>query len=299
MKKITFLAVALGFAISSVAQVEIANRPNDNTTGLITSNGSNDAGVFCADLLTLDSETTLGTFEFIGFSSSGLPLGATIDGVAFFIYADDGGVPASNPSFPGEGLVDLPLIANGDPGFELTVDDGANTNIKINVTAAVGSQVVLPAGDYWMSVATVGAGDSAGDIRWNWQGSLDVIDVEPYLIDTDDLFGAGATDWTNISGLIAESFPSFNVMAFDEVLSNGSNLVENVNIFPNPATDVLNVSVPSNVTIESATLVDILGKNTGATISNGQVDISALASGVYILNVNTNLGSLTHKVIKK
>lgn len=299
MKKITLLAAAFALSLGAVAQTEFVNRPNDNGTGLITSNGSNDAGVFCSDLLVLDSDTTLGTFDFIGFSSSGLPLEPSLDGVAFFIYEDDGDVPVSNPSFAGEGVVDLPLIALGS-GAELLVDDGANTNIRINVTEANGgTQVTLPAGSYWVSVATVGAGDSAGDIRWNWQGSLTTIDVESYLIDTDDLFGAGATNWTNISGLIGESFPSFNMIGTDEALGLGDNDLTGVAVYPNPATDVLNVTLPSNVEVKTATLIDVLGKTTGVSLENGQMNIADLAAGVYILNMDTNLGSFSQKVIKQ
>ncbi len=72
--------------------------------------------------------------------------------------------------------------------------------MALHVTAANGgTQVTLPAGDYWVSLAPAVVGDSAGAGRWNWTGSFTTeIGIPPanasLLIDSDDLFGAGATD---------------------------------------------------------------------------------------------------------
>lgn len=85
----------------------------------------------------------------------------------------------------------------------------------------------------------------------------------------------------------------------DEVLSVGDNLSEVISIYPTPAVDVLNIKVPSNIEVSGITLYDILGKNTGATYSNGTVDVSNLSRGVYLLTVNTNEGTLTQRVVKK
>ncbi|GER59769.1 T9SS type A sorting domain-containing protein [Patiriisocius marinus] len=303
MKKITLLAAAFAFSFGAVAQTVVIDRPADSTQGLISSNGDNDAGVFCAELIELDSDVVLGTIAVEGFSSTGLALEPSMSGLDFFIYEDDGDVPASNPSFAGEALVDLPGIAVGGGGFDF-FDDGAGgvpNNFRINVTAANGgTQVTLPAGNYWVVVAPAGAGDSAGDVRWNWLGNLgSPSSVEPYLIDTDDLFGAGATNWTNIAGLIGEAFPALNVTVTDEALGLGDNDLTGVAVYPNPAQDVLNVTLPSNVEVNSATLIDVLGKTTGASLENGQMNIADLAAGVYILNLDTNLGSFSQKVIKQ
>ena len=303
MKKITLLAAAFAFSFGAVAQTVVVDRPADSTQGLISSNGTNDAGVFCAELIELDADVILGTVAVEGFSSTGLALEPSMSGLDFFIYEDDGDVPASNPSFAGEALVDLPGIAVGGGGFDF-FDDGAGgvpNNFRINVTAANGgTQVTLPAGNYWVVVAPAGDGDSAGDVRWNWLGNLgNVSSVEPYLIDTDDLFGAGATNWTNITGLIGEAFPALNVTVTDEVLGLGDNDLTGVAVYPNPAQEVLNVTLPSNVEVNSATLIDVLGKTTGASLENGQMNIADLAAGVYILNMDTNLGSFSQKVIKQ
>ncbi|WP_310992626.1 T9SS type A sorting domain-containing protein [Aequorivita marina] len=82
-------------------------------------------------------------------------------------------------------------------------------------------------------------------------------------------------------------------------LSVGDNLLSEVSVYPSPATDVLNISLPSNVEVESATLFSILGENTGVSYSNGKMNVSGLSSGVYFLNLETNLGAYTQKIVKQ
>lgn len=85
----------------------------------------------------------------------------------------------------------------------------------------------------------------------------------------------------------------------DELLSVGDNLAEMVSVYPSPATDVLNVKLPSNVVLQNSALVSILGKTTGVTLSNGVMNVSGIAPGVYFLNLETNMGTYTQKVIKQ
>lgn len=85
----------------------------------------------------------------------------------------------------------------------------------------------------------------------------------------------------------------------EEILSVNDQLLSEVLIYPNPASDVINISVPGSVEISNARLFDILGKNTGVTISNGTMNIGALAKGVYMLSLETTAGTLTKKIVKR
>ncbi|MDT0555976.1 T9SS type A sorting domain-containing protein [Patiriisocius hiemis] len=84
-----------------------------------------------------------------------------------------------------------------------------------------------------------------------------------------------------------------------EVLGVDENALSQVSFYPNPSSDVVNVKVPSSVEITSSALYDVLGKRTGVQVSNGTLDISSLARGVYLLNVETTAGTLTEKIIKR
>lgn len=306
MKKITLTLAAFALVFTAFAQDVVIERITDNTTALITTNGDADAGVYCSDFFTLEEDVTLGSFTFPGFYSSAVEIGDLLLGGDFFIYVDGGGFPDADPT-TADALVNLTNVQLG-AGLELLLDaDDIESGWIVNVTAANGgTQVTLPAGDYWVAFAPAVVGDSAGAGRWNWSGSFTTeIGIPPanasLLIDSDDLFGAGATDWTEISGLIGADFPSFGwtLTSEEESAGLGDNDLVGASVYPNPATNVINVDFSSNVELKSAVLFDVLGKNTGATLVNGSMNIADLAAGVYILNIETNNGSLTQKVIKQ
>lgn len=86
----------------------------------------------------------------------------------------------------------------------------------------------------------------------------------------------------------------------DAVLSVDSAIASQVSLYPNPVNNVLNITVPSSIQIEGATMYDILGKGTQVEVSaNNTINTSSLASGVYLLTINTNEGNITKKVVKQ
>ena len=83
----------------------------------------------------------------------------------------------------------------------------------------------------------------------------------------------------------------------DEINSN-----DKLTIYPNPAKDVLNVTISSNVTVLSYRLVNILGEivlESNQNYSNERLslDISGLSKGHYALVVNTATEVITKKVL--
>lgn len=77
----------------------------------------------------------------------------------------------------------------------------------------------------------------------------------------------------------------------------------NLNIFPNPTTDVLNIEMKDGI-IESVAIIDITGKlvktfNTNTNSNATSVNVKDLASGNYVINIATTEGVSTKKFIKK
>ncbi len=106
--------------------------------------------------------------------------------------------------------------------------------------------------------------------------------------------------WTNSNEVVADPQEYvLNLVGEEVVLGVGDNIAELVNIYPNPATTRLNVEVPSGVDVLEARLYDVLGKDTGARLVNGSIDVSNLSRGVYVLTVNTSKGALTEKIVKR
>ena len=120
MKKITLTLAAFALVFTAFAQDVVIERITDNTTALITTNGDEDAGVFCSDFFTLEEDVTLGSFTFPGFYSSAVEIGDLLTGGDFFIYNDGGGFPDADPT-TADALVNLTSVQLG-AGLELLLD---------------------------------------------------------------------------------------------------------------------------------------------------------------------------------
>lgn len=295
MKKITMIA-ALFVGALSFAQTPVIDRAPDSTTGLISTLGD-DFGVYCADYFVLDNETTLGELTFHGFGTGNLPIGANVDTFNVFIFGHDGaGKPAGSPIDSGAAFLALTDI---DAEDFILFEEGYSI-FTVDVTQANGgSSVTLPAGEYWVSAYPTVFGSADGAGRWNWIGSTTEVPFASMLIDPDDAFGAG-TDWNLISTLIEDEFNSFGwTLTEGAVVSVGDNLAEQVSVFPNPTTDILNIAVPTSVEVNRVSMFDVLGKNVNVSYSNGVINTSSLSKGVYILNIETTSGNLTQKIVKQ
>lgn len=89
-----------------------------------------------------------------------------------------------------------------------------------------------------------------------------------------------------------------------EVLSTEDNAVSNLNIsiYPNPAKDILTIESTSNIPIDKTAIIDIMGRVVQSTVVNAtskNLDISNLASGVYLLRLDYNSNSEVLRFIKK
>lgn len=81
-------------------------------------------------------------------------------------------------------------------------------------------------------------------------------------------------------------------------LATSENAVKSsLKVYPNPATDIVNIS--SNRNIESVTITDLSGKRVDSG-KGSQINVSKLAKGTYILQVNYGGGAVENtKLIKK
>jgi photosystem II stability/assembly factor-like uncharacterized protein len=77
---------------------------------------------------------------------------------------------------------------------------------------------------------------------------------------------------------------------------------EQITVYPNPTNGILTINIPMAVKT-TIKVINLLGQEmTTATIYNSnssQLDISSLASGVYILDVNNNTGRFTKRILKE
>ncbi|WP_430612402.1 T9SS type A sorting domain-containing protein [Flavobacterium sp. JP2137] len=105
------------------------------------------------------------------------------------------------------------------------------------------------------------------------------------------------------------SFDVFSIIVDDvKVVSNGNasinkELASQFSVFPNPANDIVNFTNSGNILVSKIEVKDLNGRNVQSFDFNGvatsEINISQLQAGVYFLNITTNEGTLTKKIIKK
>ncbi len=76
--------------------------------------------------------------------------------------------------------------------------------------------------------------------------------------------------------------------------------LQNLNVYPNPVLDVLNIDSDSKVS--GVTVYDLTGKAVSShtmAAQKNQINLSKLSPGVYVVTVQTEAGSKTVKILKK
>jgi len=200
--------------------------------------------------------------------------------------------------FPAEGLVDL-TVSN-----KVEIRAKATTAMKITVYIQEGNAASWDYSKFSAKTLTL-------DLTTEYQTFLveDIADTNSTGASVDItqvgvvVFELGKDqegEWIQVSGekvsIDYMRFGDFSVSS-NEVISSS-----NVNVFPNPATDVLNVEVNLDevATIE---LVDLTGKVVATqTLSNqgtATFNTANLSSGLYIVSIQTANGVVTEKVLVK
>jgi hypothetical protein len=121
--------------------------------------------------------------------------------------------------------------------------------------------------------------------------------TDPAEIDFTSISGhATATPNTSFTTVIFDNL-SVKASATDTLLSlDKNNTVVTANIYPNPATDVLNVSGVEGVT--SLVINDINGRTIKTVNNASSINVSDLTAGVYFVNITSENGNVTKKFMK-
>lgn len=296
-------------SVGSFAQTVVIDRPYNGDMYVLSVKGTNGSIFVAADSFEITEETVIGEFDVPGGLTSNIGyLGSLEVGFNVYIYADDNGAPAGDPTQPGTGILELSDIPpvyyskfeNGLPSYNRT------DFINIRITDANdGEQVILQPGIYWISFFLTAEGAATGEGSWAWAGSSEAFPpppVEPVIIDPYDWYGLGYTDWTNLSGILNGSYPScaWTMRSETKVLATEENELSKVELYPNPSADVVNVSIPENIKVLGSGLYDMTGKMLNdIQLKNNTINISSLPKGVYLLKVETSKGILTKRIIRK
>ena len=304
MKKITLLGAALFACVVGFAQTE----------NLVSETGGvNDPHVYVDQTFQLDPCSLVGpgnTFE--NGKSCTQNLGRIVahdivlaDGenlslenikANVFIGAEGSGVNAA--------FVDIYIYedAAGSPGTLVTSELGFIPNFQ----TVVGDNFGFDVWELELDITDVPLAGQTGSTTTYWIGlSVEATDASNLFWENSTAGGIGAGEAYDdgLGGGFVIDGTLEGVYTFEgdctPILGVGDNLADLISIYPNPATTRINIDVPANIEITDVALYDVLGKNTGATLINGTIDVTNLSRGVYILNVKSTQGTLTQKVIKR
>lgn len=133
-------------------------------------------------------------------------------------------------------------------------------------------------------LATLASGSSSAFTPTSSQWVTDTLSLAPYAGQANLLIRFGGTSSYG-NNLYVDNINTAYISSLNE-----NNVSSSLNVYPNPATTMLNIT--STQAIQSVEITDITGKTimSDVALSSNQVDISTLANGTYILKVKTTEG---------
>lgn len=100
----------------------------------------------------------------------------------------------------------------------------------------------------------------------------------------------------NNGAILVDAFSASSPLGVNDFIS------DKFTVFPNPTKDILNISSEENLLFSNITINDLNGreiKSIGVnSLSNTQLNIADLASGMYLINIATDQGKAVKKIIK-
>ena len=272
------------------SQVTLIDQPSNLNDGIISSILADVTfGTYSADDFTLTDNYSIDVITVNGFGSAGSDISANFTGLDLFIYGDVGGVPDSDPTSTGTGLLELINIPSTSPAI---VYDAADDSFTIDISMANGgTDFVLDSGTYWLVVAARVPNDG---VRWNWFAS------DPggnaILFDEGNFGGVPWTDLITL-GLTFDSL-AMKIEGTLVPLSVDEYALDTVSIFPNPAKDMITLDLPGTAGDFNTEIYSVLGQLVAKSNNTKQLDVSNLNSGIYLIRIFTENGSVTKRFTK-
>jgi len=187
---------------------------------------------------------------------------------------------------------------NADP-LSGTMTSGTmsiNWNGTITTNAAGSGTVILPGGNTFSNCLmvvsnisiSIGATDTYSEKRYSFYHSSNKFPIAEFKYET------------STSGTTTSTYFAFN--ATQSALTTGvndlSNKTEHLLIYPNPAKDWISIETGVDHML-SVEICDVTGKVLLKENVTRGVDISGLLTGLYLLNIETDSGKMTKRLIVK
>jgi PKD repeat protein/uncharacterized pyridoxamine 5'-phosphate oxidase family protein len=283
----------------------------NNVTYYITVKAKNGAGLFSDEVSSDGQLASLDPVIAFDVDNHDVCVGDTVQFYNNTLYAVsytwifDGGTPSSstdeNPTviYTQPGTYDVTLIAYNASGVNFALTE----HNFITVHAAPVAEFTFTPQNLTLPdslVVFTNNSENATSYLWNFGDGDTSIDINPYHVYTEP----GTYDVTLIAynDYCEPDTASANVSVVSGVEEAGYN--SEISISPNPAHNYLEIDWSDNVfkaDIEKITITSADGKTlrTINKLYNNKVDVSALPTGTYFLNLYTKEGKKSVKFIKK
>ncbi|MGL2967426.1 T9SS type A sorting domain-containing protein [Flavobacterium sp. XGLA_31] len=99
-----------------------------------------------------------------------------------------------------------------------------------------------------------------------------------------------------------QTYMFIDTLDISSVLSTNSFISSKLRVYPNPSSNLVNISNDVNATINSVEMTDLNGrvvKSLNVNATNGQVSIADLATGIYMMKIKTDQGTAVKKIVKE
>jgi len=126
--------------------------------------------------------------------------------------------------------------------------------------------------------------------------------VNDVLVGSGVLYRGGVDAVTYIYDALTTSLFIDDIAVTAQTAGLNKTTAAKFSVSPNPATTVINVTNSSNALVNRISVTDLNGRIVKTShytgIANAQVDVADLATGVYMLNITSDKGSVTKKIVK-
>ncbi|QSS96885.1 lectin-like protein [Psychroflexus sp. ALD_RP9] len=160
----------------------------------------------------------------------------------------------------------------------------------------------IPTDGHQVDLLMMNYEDTAYSLSFNLGNQPETLKVylnDSYLNTQTELTESTTYDFT-VDANVPESIDQNRFhLSFEEVpLNNQSFDAGQVRLYPNPVVHQLQIELPASVEINSVQVFNTLGQQV-LTTTQSQVDVSQLASGVYVVELETTKGKVSKKIIKQ
>ena len=239
------------------------------------------AGTLQMEATVLPANATDGTYTWSVTNGTGA---ATIDAAGLLTASADGTVTVTATANDPSGLT-------GDVEITISNQDVLVASIAVQGQGGV-STITLDDGTLQMEATVLPANATDGTYTWSvtngtGQATIDAAGLLTATHNGDVTVTATANDASGVTGTAVITITNQTALGVNE---NGG---INISLYPNPTQDLVNIV--STETIQSVNIYNIDGKLVlSNTAQNNVVDVKSLASGNYIVVIQTTNGA-SHK----